>query len=506
MKKIKTFCLGALLSLSATLAHAGIMGDLTQMFMSNSTSSSTFTTRDRVGIFGGSFSMRAPVQSINLVAFDPPRIDAGCGGIDLYGGSFSFINSQQLVQIFRQVAANAAGLAFKAAIKAISPSLDQLLTEFQTLMQHLNSLAKNTCQMAHLVVDPAEAAISGAVNSEGSVGATATGMYTDAMSTLSGYLSDANKWFGQQGQVNPKAGNGTIKSLLASGTSGIMGMAGISNIDGSQDNPSDPNSLNNKILVSMVGYTIAGVPCQKSNDSGMPDSTGTTANGHLGTISCSGPAILTLDDLIKGGGAGSQRPNAPLNLYRCVNPNGYGTPDGGFDPQPCTQMQKINFNYTGIQGWVYQNLFGNTDPGQGITSTSILGMATSGQSFGLNGKTAAGGGLTAAQQKFLKQAGVPLIPLLSKTSNPDTRIAIALRLSNYIVDCVAARMGEALYKGASGILATDGLTLTNDVKQNINNIRDDYLAKQKSCLSDNHLLQIISELNEGTRLRSANIK
>ena len=102
--------LTALSCLAPDGAHAGIMTDMTQLIMSNSSAPSTMSTMDRTGVFGGSFEMRAPITAINLVAFDPPRIDAGCGGIDLYGGSFSFINSQQLVQIFRAVAQNAVGL------------------------------------------------------------------------------------------------------------------------------------------------------------------------------------------------------------------------------------------------------------------------------------------------------------------------------------------------------------------------------------------------------------
>lgn len=152
--KIRKLVIAVAISISAPLcAQAGIMGDLNSMFMSNSTAAGTMKTKDRVGIFAGSVSMRAPIKSVTIIAFDAPRLNAGCGGVDLFGGSFSFINSQQLVQIFRQVAANAAGLAFKAAIKAISPSLDALMTEFQALMQNLNNLAKNSCQMAHMIID-----------------------------------------------------------------------------------------------------------------------------------------------------------------------------------------------------------------------------------------------------------------------------------------------------------------------------------------------------------------
>ena len=41
------------------------------------------------GNYGGSLgglSMRSPVRSFNILAYDPPRFSAGCGGIDAYFG------------------------------------------------------------------------------------------------------------------------------------------------------------------------------------------------------------------------------------------------------------------------------------------------------------------------------------------------------------------------------------------------------------------------------------
>ena len=79
------------------------------MFMSNATPPQAYSSQSRGGFVGGGISVRAPISNINLVAFDPPRLAAGCGGIDMYGGSFTFINSSQLAALFRQIAANAAG-------------------------------------------------------------------------------------------------------------------------------------------------------------------------------------------------------------------------------------------------------------------------------------------------------------------------------------------------------------------------------------------------------------
>lgn len=499
--KIKSVAISAAVVTLCVLSNptdvaAGIIGDLNNMFMSNSTSAGTINTKDRAGVFGGSISMRAPIMNVNIVAFDPPRIDAGCGGVDLYGGSFTFISSQQLIAILRSVAANIPGLAFKAAINAISPSLGGLLQEFQTLLQNMNNLAKNSCAMAKMIVDPFEKKIANAVSGDGSTGSALSGFFSDASGALKKFNDDTAGYFNKTGQVTPTSGNQVVKAVVASGSGSLLGMAGIPNIDGSPDNPQDPNSLNNRLLVSVLGYEIAGVNCSKQNEAGRPDTSANTANANMKTIECVGPATITLDDLVKGGGTGSARPDNPLSIYECVNPNGYGTPDGGFDPQICTSMKKSNFNYSGIKGWVNQMLFGNGDPGLGITSTSIVGKATSGSSYTLDTQ----------QQAFLKQSGVPLIPLFTSTSNPAFRIEIARKLSNRIVDCVSASFGEALYKSANNVQNSAQYVLSDNIRDNIKNLRTDYMAKQESCLKDRALIDVITHINEGTKLMALRVQ
>jgi conjugative transfer pilus assembly protein TraH len=46
---------------------------------------------------GGSLYMRTPVRNYQLASIAPPSFTAGCGGIDLFAGSFSFINKEQFV-------------------------------------------------------------------------------------------------------------------------------------------------------------------------------------------------------------------------------------------------------------------------------------------------------------------------------------------------------------------------------------------------------------------------
>ncbi len=97
---------------------------------------------------GGSMYMRTPIRNYQLASIAPPSIRAGCGGIDLFAGSFSFINSEQLTALLRNIANNAVGYAFMMAVKSISPDLADLLQYLQDQSSKINGMNLNSCQMA----------------------------------------------------------------------------------------------------------------------------------------------------------------------------------------------------------------------------------------------------------------------------------------------------------------------------------------------------------------------
>lgn len=472
-------------------ARAGIMADLNSMFMSNSTAAGTFTTRDRVGIYGGGYSMRTPVHNINVVAFDPPRMNAGCGGVDLYGGSFTFLNGSELITIFRNVASNAAGLAFKAAIKAISPSLDSLMTEFQTLLQNMNNLAKNSCSLAHLIMQKPERAIADATDGDGSVGLAMKGIFGDMAGSLKKFNATAAPYFKAASEYNPRVGNQNMKAIVHSGSSAVLGMIGLANVDGSADDASDPNSLNNRVLLSLLGYEVSGVPCRSFNPDGNEDTTADPSQNHIPRVSCRGAATITLEDFVRGGGTGSSRPNLPLHLYTCVDPNGTTPTNGGYEPQICSQIKVDDFQYQGIEGWINGMLFGSADD-TSVDPSSIVGLLNSGTS----------GTFSEDQNKFLHQANYPIVALLRKTSNPEARKSMARRMRVGIRDCIAAQLGAALYKSASSVGNNNSYLLTDESKQNIERLRNDFLERQKSCDHDRSVLEIAQLLNEAAVLNS----
>lgn len=101
---------------------------------------------------GGSLYMRTPVKNYQLATISPPGFKAGCGGIDLFAGSFSFINKEQLTALLRNIANNAIGYAFMMAVKSISPDLADLMQYLQDQISKINNLNINSCQAAEGMV------------------------------------------------------------------------------------------------------------------------------------------------------------------------------------------------------------------------------------------------------------------------------------------------------------------------------------------------------------------
>jgi conjugative transfer pilus assembly protein TraH len=464
-------------------AQAGVLADLNSVFMSNATAGGTFTTRDRVGIFGGSVEIRTPVQSVTLVAFDPPRYAASCGGVSLSLGSFSFVSSEQLVAVFRQVAANAVGLAFRAAIKSISPSLDALISEFQALLQNMNNMAKNSCHFAQLLVD--KSGVANALDGEGAQASALSGYVNDIAGTWTKYLSQANDYMRGQSANNPRAGNQLAKALVASGATGVVGMAGLANVDGSTNDPTNPNDLNNRLIMSILGYAIDATVCAGLNANGAATTSGSSlGDGSPGRIECNGAQLVSLQDLVEGGGTGSMRPGAPLQLYRCMDPNGSVT--GGTDKQPCTVMKKETFNYQGIRGWVNTMLFGNADGIWDNGSTegrdSIVGKFNSYTDVQLS----------ATQRAFIKQAGNGLLPILASTNDPYARASYARQLTQGIVSCMTSKVGSAIWIGMRGAYHDNSYKMSEAQKANFEAFRSELATRQQACDTDDSLLRFAS--------------
>ena len=155
---LKVSLLSALISVGICLpVMAGVQDDMNGFFnnmgyATNSTSAKAWQGQAARYISGGSFFARTGNKNIQLVSISLPSISSGCGGIDMYLGAFSFINSDQIQAFVKQIMAGAPGYLFDLALKTTVPELASAKDFVQKLATDINRFNMSSCQAAQAAI------------------------------------------------------------------------------------------------------------------------------------------------------------------------------------------------------------------------------------------------------------------------------------------------------------------------------------------------------------------
>ncbi len=121
--------------------------------LSNTTSAKAFNTSTRGVVSGGSIQVRNKIFNDQLISFVPPSFNASCNGMDVFLGSFSFINADELIQLFRSIASNALGFLFHLALSVVSEKISQIMQKFSDIVREINKLVSDSCHMGKGLVN-----------------------------------------------------------------------------------------------------------------------------------------------------------------------------------------------------------------------------------------------------------------------------------------------------------------------------------------------------------------
>jgi conjugative transfer pilus assembly protein TraH len=138
------------LMIPATASAAGWVDDWLEQRTINSPD--YFAGQQRGYYSGGSFSARWPSQTDYPVTIEMPRIKSGCGGIDVFMGGFSFLNSDYLVSKLQSILENAPAVAFDLALKTLCEQCSNTIKNFEALADNLNGLQLDECAAAKEMV------------------------------------------------------------------------------------------------------------------------------------------------------------------------------------------------------------------------------------------------------------------------------------------------------------------------------------------------------------------
>ena len=116
------------------------------------TSPNYFSGQQRGYYSGGSFNARWPNKIDYPVTVEMPRIKSGCGGIDVFMGGFSFMNSDYLVDKLQGILSGAAAVAFDLGLKTLCEQCANTIKNFEALSDKLNSMQLDECAAAKELV------------------------------------------------------------------------------------------------------------------------------------------------------------------------------------------------------------------------------------------------------------------------------------------------------------------------------------------------------------------
>lgn len=150
-------CLGAASMIPVDIARADVAGQMNSFFQDAGGAANVTGPSAYQGQTAGYYSMgnvwtRFPQKSVQPFNLQMPSVRAGCGGIDIFTGSFSFINGAEMVAMLKATANNALGFAFQLAIDSVSPEIGKVMDGMANKAQQMNQMNISSCEAAQGLV------------------------------------------------------------------------------------------------------------------------------------------------------------------------------------------------------------------------------------------------------------------------------------------------------------------------------------------------------------------
>jgi conjugative transfer pilus assembly protein TraH len=113
----------------------------------------SYNTQKRGYLTGGKLSVRYEQDTDHLINISLPNYKKGCGGIDLFGGSISFLEADRLVDKFERIMSGAlATYGFDLALNVLCEPCAKELKSLEAIVSRINQLQIDDCKATKAVV------------------------------------------------------------------------------------------------------------------------------------------------------------------------------------------------------------------------------------------------------------------------------------------------------------------------------------------------------------------
>lgn len=102
--------------------------------------------------YGGTLSIKNRTANDRLFTVSPPKIKAGCGGINIFTGGLGFLDFDRLVQKLQNILAAAPAAAFEIALQTLCEPCKNIIAELESISDALNGLQLDECKASKALV------------------------------------------------------------------------------------------------------------------------------------------------------------------------------------------------------------------------------------------------------------------------------------------------------------------------------------------------------------------
>ncbi|WP_420061049.1 conjugal transfer protein TraH (plasmid) [Aliarcobacter butzleri] len=250
-------------SLLCLTLNADMQSYLNNTIKANYESAGSYKGQIRGAYTLGAVKMRYGVStSYNPINIQLPSLKLGCGGIDATFGSFSFLNTEYLVDFLKAVMANAPAFLWQLALSTLDKDTQSIINEIQKAVAAANAFNLDACATSQNLFDYSKRFFEDGVQSSLDSGATDDSIAQRAKSSigiLTDYINSASSFFGNKQEAEEALER---KVFLGSILAKSFTSSEIKNIFGT-----DPQggSLMESIIRYMIG-DIAGYKEKKGDD------------------------------------------------------------------------------------------------------------------------------------------------------------------------------------------------------------------------------------------------
>lgn len=184
---------GVLLSVSPGVSEASLKSQFESATIS--AAPGTYDVMGRTVHQGGYARMRLPTMgTLKVVQFQSPSFEGGCKGFDLFGGSFSYLGKDELVEYLKAVATNTSALAtymFLTYLQENCATCKDVMDGLYALQEAVNQTFSGSCETAKGILGGVKTALDGEPNADWEL---MTNRYKDVVqkySVTAGHFEDA---------------------------------------------------------------------------------------------------------------------------------------------------------------------------------------------------------------------------------------------------------------------------------------------------------------------------